>query len=232
MYKLQTIEGLNQEELVPSGQVAVLFILYPKGAFYVDAELVSLEEANLLVIPSGVKYSYQLRKTDFLSFNLTESDFKIQTLEVLSLDEFAVFCVQETLGKKASFEEVKALALFLLSRKPQQALEVKSTFEQMKAYIQQHLDEEITIKKLSEEFNVSTTTINQIFQKNIEQSPKAYLNEIRLNQVIDLLQNTQWNMKEIANSIGFQNLDSFSHFVKRQTGKSPSKIREEFGWLL
>ena len=58
-----------------------------------------------------------------------------------------------------------------------------------------------------------------------------YILAIRINKAESLLLTTDMNITEIAISSGFTDANYFSRVFKKETGKSPSKYREqaEFG---
>ena len=55
---------------------------------------------------------------------------------------------------------------------------------------------------------------------------------LRLNKASELLERSEISIQQIAASIGFADSASFSHFFKKNTGKSPRQIRDEQKWLI
>lgn len=46
---------------------------------------------------------------------------------------------------------------------------------------------------------------------------------------VQLLQHSRLSISEIAYSLGFEELSSFSNFIKKRTGSSPTELREVAG---
>lgn len=92
-------------------------------------------------------------------------------------------------------------------------------------YIQQHFNEKITLEILSKEFNYSKNQIVNIFNKNYSQTPIDYLNKIRIQKALHLLEVTSSSAESIAGACGFHNYSHFYRLFVRQTGVSPAQWR-------
>lgn len=84
-------------------------------------------------------------------------------------------------------------------------------------------DMEVLAKKL----NMSVRQTGRVLQQTYGKGFREKMNECRLAVAVDLLRNTAKSMAEISEILGYSDPANFSSFVKRQTGKSPARIRKE-----
>ena len=95
----------------------------------------------------------------------------------------------------------------------------------MAEYMQDRFSEKITLEILSEKFNYSKNQIINIFKKDFSQTPIYYLNKIRIQKALYLLEVTSNTVESIAESCGFENYSHFYRLFVRQNGVSPTKWR-------
>ena len=93
-------------------------------------------------------------------------------------------------------------------------------------YIQHHFHEKITLEILSEKFNYSKNQIINIFKKDFSQTPIYYLNKIRIQKALYLLEVTSNTTESIAEDCGFQNYSHFYRLFVRENGVSPTEWRQ------
>lgn len=98
----------------------------------------------------------------------------------------------------------------------------------MTHYIQEHLDEEISLKKLSEEFHLSANYVSQVFKNEIGVNYYAYVTNLRIEQAKSLLITTQKPVSEIAELVGFSDYRVFTKAFKKNEKVPPSQFRKNF----
>lgn len=94
-------------------------------------------------------------------------------------------------------------------------------------YMQHHFHEKITLALLSKEFNYSKNQIINIFKKSFSQTPIEYLNKIRIQKALHLLEATSNTAESIAEACGFQNYSHFYRLFVSQNGVSPTQWRQK-----
>jgi len=72
----------------------------------------------------------------------------------------------------------------------------------------------------------SPKTISNIFWKLNSKSPLQFIHERKMLEAKRLLIYTTKRIKEIAYEVGFDDIQTFSRFFKRNEGISPSKYKE------
>lgn len=93
-------------------------------------------------------------------------------------------------------------------------------------YLQQNYCEHIDWKNLSEQFYMSSKTINRQIKKLTGLSPVNYLNRLRVLAGRDKLKQSDDLITEISLSCGFLNSDYFAKCYRKNFGISPSDERK------
>ncbi len=102
----------------------------------------------------------------------------------------------------------------------------KTLIQKSVIYIQEHYMEDLSLSDISKVVGLSENYFSHLFKKETGKNYVEYLNEIRLKEVMNDLKNSDDKILVIAQRHGFQNLEYFSRFFKRQTGESPAKWRK------
>jgi len=87
--------------------------------------------------------------------------------------------------------------------------------------------EKNSFENLTRKLSLSHRQLGRIVQQSYGKSLREKRNEIRLENAMDLLQNTQKSIADISDILGYSSPSSFSSFFKKQTGMAPSKIRRK-----
>ena len=97
--------------------------------------------------------------------------------------------------------------------------------EVARRYIEQHIEEPLSIQKLADLLNISTRHLLRIFKARYEVGPQVYLQKLRIEQAKKYLLTNQFSIKEIAISLGFEDEYYFSRAFKKVTNMAPSNYR-------
>jgi AraC-like DNA-binding protein len=99
-------------------------------------------------------------------------------------------------------------------------------------YMTAHLDEPITLDQLAEHCGCSKAHLIAQFKRQQNMTPIKVLAEMRIARARVYLEEGELTISQIAHAVGYRDLASFSHFFKRQTGQSPSELRDNARWLV
>ena len=83
-----------------------------------------------------------------------------------------------------------------------------------------------TVSEMAEYCNISENYLRTLFHKHTGLAPKEYIDNLKMNRAIEMLNNPQMKIYEIAESLGY--MDNY-HFIRRFTkiiGQSPGKYRK------
>ena len=95
-------------------------------------------------------------------------------------------------------------------------------------YLQEHLEEEVSLSVLAEEFHLNPQYISQLFKNEIGVGFLAYLTNIRMEKAKKLLLSTSFPIAEIAQKTGYGDSRVFTKVFKKAEGITPSQYRREF----
>ena len=95
-------------------------------------------------------------------------------------------------------------------------------------YLQEHLEEEVSLSVLAEEFHLNPQYISQLFKNEIVVGFLAYLTNIRMEKAKKLLLSTSFPIAEIAQKTGYGDYRVFTKVFKKAEGITPSQYRREF----
>ncbi len=101
-----------------------------------------------------------------------------------------------------------------------------SAISELVNYINDHLNEDLSLNKLARKINYSEYYMCRIFKKVTNSTLTNYIVEKRIEQACRLL-NSGIPVNKIAEKAGFHNYSYFYKTFKRHTGKSPSEYKEQ-----
>ena len=93
------------------------------------------------------------------------------------------------------------------------------------AYINNHLDETLDLKKIANEAALSDFHFHRIFKALKGEAIGGYITRLRLEATARLLRYTALTIEEIAFNIGYETTASLSKAFKKQYGISPTEYR-------
>lgn len=96
----------------------------------------------------------------------------------------------------------------------------------LRIYMQDHLEQRITIADLAEEFGMSPTYLKDSFRKVSGQPIHHYLQDCRLTRAARLLRTTEQSILSISLSVGYSGTSRFNAAFKDRYGMSPREYRQ------
>ncbi len=94
-------------------------------------------------------------------------------------------------------------------------------------YIKQHYSYHITINELAAYIGFDRTYLYRLFMENFKKSPSEYINDYRLKKAVEMMDNKQLTLPNIALSTGFYDYSYFSKQFKKKYHESPGAYRRE-----
>ena len=89
-------------------------------------------------------------------------------------------------------------------------------------YMERNFHRPLTISEVAQSQNIDDRYLYNLFIKHLHISPKQYLNDLRLNTAKQLLDTGSCSITEVAVSVGFSDVLTFSRFFAKRTGLSPT----------
>ena len=93
-------------------------------------------------------------------------------------------------------------------------------------YIDENYKEKIYIDDLAEKLMVSPDYFTRMFKESIGKTPIDYINGLRINRALELLENPRLSVAAIAEEIGFCNPNYFHKIFKQYMDVSPIAYRK------
>lgn len=95
-------------------------------------------------------------------------------------------------------------------------------FQKMVTYLNEDIESRNEVQMLVDKFNLSRSTIQNLFTKFANCSPKTYINQVRLNKSKELMKDSTLSISQIAERLGYGSIQYFSRAFSREFGISPS----------
>ena len=95
--------------------------------------------------------------------------------------------------------------------------------EKILSYIDETIQEPITIADICQKFSLSRSSLQLLFKENLNQSPKKYISERKLDKACHMIDEGTYNISEIALMMGFNSIHYFSRAFTQRYHMSPSE---------
>lgn len=177
-------------------------------------------------------YTYLMRRagedelylfhSDRITFNTIQTKI-LRLLEEIHLDRF---------GKEAQIPLCVNDLLLHLNRTfyerdhPETEAPENTLYEKLLAYIEEHMDEQLSLDELAESFYVSKYHIAHIFKDNLGMSIHQYIMKKRLALCKEALLSNE-SISKIYSSYGFGDYSAFYRAFKKEYGISPKDFKRE-----
>lgn len=92
-------------------------------------------------------------------------------------------------------------------------------------HLREHLNEDWPLDRMAHEAGVSLRTLIRRMKESTGQSPQSWLIGERINHAIDLLEETEASLDDIAVATGFKSQEAMRHHFRHMKGHPPSWYR-------
>ncbi|CAH0193922.1 DJ-1/PfpI family protein [Chryseobacterium sp. Bi04] len=144
--------------------------------------------------------------------------------------DLALALVEEDQGLDAALRISRYLVLYL--RRPgnqsqfsnllSQQLSSKKPIQNLQLWIAKHLQEKLNVERLSSHLNMSPRNFARVFLSETGFTPAKYIEKLRIESCMRLLQETDLSLKEIAENCGFSNSNIMGKAFLRHFNITPS----------
>lgn len=97
--------------------------------------------------------------------------------------------------------------------------------EKARAFMARSFELRVTLADIAAEVGLSSSRLSHLFKDETGQTPLGYLETIRMQRAVELLQRTSFSVKQIAGAVGFDSAFYFSLRFKAWTRMSPTAFR-------
>jgi len=225
----------------------LLFIPYGKINYWVNDELVPLEEGDVILIPAGsIRGGFSpssvghqrfatlfsnkgsehllpiLQKDSYSKTKIHSADYFKQRFSLLCHHWMMKSAFQSTLCYSILLEMLGVLNHDLNQEEiPTKKIKL---VDATKNYIVTHYKEALRLVDISEQIDRTPTYITNVFKEVSGFTPIEYLHHVRINKAKELMFTTSKSMREIADDTGFCDQAYFNRVFKKITGYTPSSF--------
>ena len=121
----------------------------------------------------------------------------------------------------------KSVELLYLLCAPQEPVAGQAgNLEEVARYMEEHLDEPLSIPQLSRRAFLSPTAFKAAFRQRYGLAVHAWLRQRRMDRAAQLLRGSSLTVLEVAQSVGYSSGSQFSTAFRQRYGTSPGKFRK------
>ena len=104
--------------------------------------------------------------------------------------------------------------------------DIQNEIERATHYFNENYNKPLNIDEYAESRYMSTCWFIRSFKQILKVTPMQYILSLRMVNAKNLLETTEYNISEIAESVGYDNALYFSCLFHKHTGVSPSEYRK------
>ena len=101
-----------------------------------------------------------------------------------------------------------------------------SQFSEIADYLNEHIEESITLETLTKEFMINRNKLNDLFMKQSSMTCMNYLLKLRIDLAKILLTKTELPIGEISARVGYPDSNYFAKVFKNNVGMTPTGYRK------
>lgn len=96
-------------------------------------------------------------------------------------------------------------------------------FGRVISYIEKRICEPLTVADICQAFSLSRSSVQLLFKNAVNQSPKRYISDLKLERSCQLLRENKYTISEITQKLGYSSIHYFSNAFHQKYHVSPSE---------
>lgn len=96
-------------------------------------------------------------------------------------------------------------------------------FERIISYVESKIYEPLTIAEICQYFSLSRSSLQLLFKNNVNQSPKKFISDMKLERSCQMLRENKYTISEISLKLGYSSIHYFSNAFNQKYHISPSE---------
>lgn len=226
------------------------FIVQGEGLFFINNEIHQLSRGQGFLIPPytdnnyyplvGNPWSYRWigvrgsgSKAIFEKAGLGKTNFIYQHEDIRQMDQlfaaaYDYFSRDHLYGALGKFYEIVSALIDDYQQETRLGLSPNQQYviDAVEILKSEYTNSTLRIDTVAERVKVERTYLYRIFMRYLGVSPKSYLIQLRINQAIELLRNTNDAIGDIAIKVGFSSYVQFAKAFQKARQMSPSAFRK------
>lgn len=232
----------------------IIYFLSGSGSFLLNSHEQAIAHGDLFLLKPHQRHGLTVAsviKTLDLKFDVKDAQLQRTLLKTVSyfpacdpaITHLFERIRQEGEGKGALFQELCGAylleLLILLLRQERRPARVAhlakvpagcpadAVSKRVVEFIQQHYAEDVHLPEIARVLGMSERRIRQKFQESVGIPPMRYLLQCRVEQAKELINYSDYALKEIAERVGFKNIHHFTRVFSEIAGISPGLWRQQ-----
>ena len=252
-YRVHTSSVISTERPNGRGDYQLLYIAEGKAHFYFDGKEKVIHKGNMILFRPGetqMYYYYATEKPEAYWVHFTGYDVnRILDYYQMPKGENVFFTgtspdyqwlfrqmIQELQLRRVNYDDLLNMMLrhiFLMINRylkegQTASSDVINEIEKATHYFNENYNKQIKIEEYAEKCHMSACWFINNFKKITKVTPMQYIVSLRITNAINLIENTDYNITEIANAVGYDNSLYFSRLFHKHTGMSPSEYKKKY----
>ena len=178
---------------------------------------------------------YPRLKVDANALYLRQGKFYTSAGVTAGID-LSLALIEEDFGPQAALAVARELVVYLKRPGGQEQYseplrfqaQSSSRFADLAPWMVAHLAGDLTVERLAERVCLCPRQFSRRFKREFRSSPAAFVQRLRLDEARRRLSATASTVEAVANSVGFQDTDSFRRAFVKRFGVAPSMFRGRF----
>ena len=224
----------------------VLYVVRGRGYCYLDGQRVELGVGSLVLLDCYLPHRYgtdtgweiywihfdgrmardtfeavaQTRRQVILPKNTYHAAHALERI-------YTMFHVDKRISEALISKNITSiLTEFLVYELPEEGVPEHSTrIEEVLSYINEHIDQPLTLDSLAQRVSLSPFYFSRVFRKETGYTLREYMINTRINAARFYLRTTELSLKEISYRCGYGSDSTFCTTFKRITGMTPLEYR-------
>ena len=130
--------------------------------------------------------------------------------------------------KQSEEQKIKKMGEEYVQRMAGDLMDEISSAEKVKQYIEEHLQDDLSVEELAQMVFISQNHLTRSFKKKYGKTVTEYIAWYRMNVAEELLRGTDITVTKISAKVGYPNYAYFSKLFKKHSGFTPSDYRNKY----
>lgn len=100
-------------------------------------------------------------------------------------------------------------------------------FDRIINHIHDNICEPLTIAEICQKFSISRSSLQILFKDTLDQTPKKYISDLKLEKGCQMIRENKYTISEIALQLGFNSIHYFSRAFTQKYHISPSEYAKQ-----
>ena len=158
-------------------------------------------------------------------YNLLRDFVQESSLQIPYINSLMTCLLQEIIIRllRSVFMVAKEERPISLSRQHYQ----DELLERIINYIEESICEPLTIAEICQKFSISRSSLQLLFKENLDQTPKKYISDMKLEKSCQLIREQKYSISEISLLLGFNSIHYFSRAFTHKYNMAPSEYSKQ-----